>query len=79
MKEFCKLLDAIYTICLIILVAAMFVMLLVQIVCLFLMNGPTSVWIYDFIMPKAGIVAPIMVVAVVHLSYLRPSKKKADD
>ena len=79
MKELCKLLDAIYTICLIILVAAMFVVLLVQIVCLFLMNGPTSVWIYDFIMPKAGIVASIMVVSVVLLSYLRPSKKKTDD
>ena len=79
MKEFCKLLDVIYVICLIILVAAMFAMLLVQVVCLFLMNGPTSVWIYDYIMPKAGIVASIMVVSVVLLSYLRPSGKKADD
>lgn len=53
-------------------------MLLVQVVCLFIMNGPASVWIYDFIMPKAGVVAAVMVVAVVLLSYLRPNKKTND-
>lgn len=79
MKEFCKLLDVIYTVCLAIFVLACIALLLVQVVCLIMMNGPTSVWIYDFIIPKAGIVAAAMVIAVVILSYLRSSKKQADD
>ena len=39
------------------------------------MNGPTSVWVYDFVIPKAGVVAAVMVIAVVLLSYLRPEKQ----
>ena len=76
MKGFCKLLDVIYTVCLTVFVLSLIAMLLVQVVCL--MNGPASVWIYDFIMPKAGVVAAVMVVAVVLLSYLRPNKKTND-
>ena len=78
MKGFCKLLDVIYTVCLTVFVLSLIAMLLVQVVCLFIMNGPASVWIYDFIMPKAGVVAAVMVVAVVLLSYLRPNKKPND-
>ena len=68
MKEICKLLDVIYTICLAVFVLACMALLFTQIVCLFLMNGPTSVWIY-------GVVAAVMVIAVVLLSYLRPEKQ----
>ena len=75
MKEICKLLDVIYTICLAVFVLACIALLFTQIVCLFLMNGPTSVWVYDFVIPKAGVVAAVMVIAVVRLSYLRPEKQ----
>lgn len=79
MKGFCKLLDVLYIVCLIIFTLACIAMLLVQAVCLILLNGPASVWIYDFIIPKAGVVASVMVLAVVVLSYLRPGKKSGDD
>ena len=75
MKEICKLLDVIYTICLAVFVLACMALLFTQIVCLFLMNGPTSVWVYDFVIPKAGVVAAVMVIAVVLLSYLRHEKQ----
>ena len=62
-------------ICLAVFVLACMALLFTQIVCLFLMNGPTSVWVYDFVIPKAGVVAAVMVIAVVLLSYLRPEKQ----
>ena len=40
MKGFCKLLDVIYTVCLTVFVLSLIAMLLVQVVCLFIMNGP---------------------------------------
>lgn len=79
MNSICKILDAIYVICLIIFVVASIAMLLVQFFCLITMNGPASQAIYDFVIPKGGFVASIAVLAVVILSYLRPSGKKTDD
>jgi hypothetical protein len=78
MKKFCKLLDAIYTICLAVFVLACIAMLLVQVGCLITMNGVASAWIKGYIIPKAGVVASIMVVAVVILSYLRHTTQKDD-
>ena len=46
MKKFCKLLDAIYTICLAVFVLACIAMLLVQVGCLITMNGVASAWLY---------------------------------
>ncbi len=71
MKEFCKILDAVYVVCLSVLVLSCIAMLLVQISCLFIMNGPVSARIESFIIPKAGVFAAVMIVAVVILSYLR--------
>lgn len=79
MNSICKILDAIYVICLIIFVVASIAMLLVQCFCLITMYGPASQAIYDFVIPKGGFVASIAVLAVVILSYLRPSGKKTDD
>lgn len=78
MKEVCKLLDVVYTVCLAVFVLACIAMLLVQVGCLIMMNGAMSVWIKSFIIPKAGVVASIMVIAVVILSYLRRAAQKAD-
>lgn len=78
MKELCKLLDVVYTVCLAVFVLACIAMLLVQVGCLIMMNGTMSVWIKSFIIPKAGVVASIMVIAVVILSYLRRAAQKAD-
>ena len=71
MKGFCKFLDVLYTVCLAIFALLLTAMLLIQIFCLFIMNGPASVWITEFIIPKAGVVSSVMVVAVIVLSYLR--------
>ena len=76
MKEICKFLDVIYVACLAVFVLACMALLLTQIVCLFIMNGPTSAWVYDFVIPKAGVIAAVMIIAVVVLSYLRPSDKQ---
>ena len=79
MNSICKILDAIYVICLIIFVVASIAMLLVQCFCLITMNGSASQAIYDFVIPKGGFVASIAVLAVVTPTSLRPGGKKTDD
>lgn len=70
MKGFTKALEGIFIVCLCIVVLLCTAMLAVQVFCLFTVNGATSAWIYDFIMPKAGVVAAVMIVCVVLRSYL---------
>ena len=76
MNSICKILDAIYVICLIIFVVASIAMLLVQCFCLITMNGSASQAIYDFVIPKGGFVASIAVLAVVTPASLAPAAKK---
>lgn len=78
MKEFCKLLDTIYIICLAIFVLTCVAMLAGQVACLFMMNGETSAWFKSFLIPKAGVVASIMVIVVVFLGYIRRTAQKDD-
>lgn len=70
MKGFTKALEGIFIVCLCIVVLLCTAMLAVQVFCLITVNGATSAWIYDFIMPKAGVVAAVMIVCVVLRSYL---------
>lgn len=70
MKGIAKALEGIFIACLCIVVLLCTAMLLVQVFCLFTANGALSAWISDFIMPKAGVVAAVMIVCVVVRSYI---------
>lgn len=79
MKTVCKILDGLFLVSLVVFALMAAVMLVIQCVALGLMNGSLSVWIYDILVPRAGIVSAVTAVSTILLGYLRPGENASGE
>lgn len=78
MKNFCKLLDVLFLVSLIAFVLISVAMLLVQTGALLTLNGELAVNIYNFIVPKGGLLSAAAAIITFVLGYLRHMKQDDD-